>query len=332
MPSIRQRGDHFMVIYRDHTGKQRSAGSRKTKAEARKLLRSTTDGATRVTEVKTYSAKALGSYAPAWLSGKLLEGHTYRSYRGSINKWIIPYLGDKQVGKITKADIRTWIQQMIADGGNNAAIGKAHVVLSSLFNTAVEDGDAKENPCKGVKVPPVATRVRRILTHTEFQKLLAEIPEQYKPLIQTAIGTGARWGELVALNPSDVSGEFLAITKAVGGNKVLKSYPKNTEHRRIKITADLAEQMASYPDYSKLDYGNFRQRTWLPAVKAAGLEGFTFHGLRHTHASWLLANGCDLQTLKERLGHKDLNTTQKYLHTLPTSQDSAVQALERAMQ
>ncbi|HEY7007629.1 MAG TPA: tyrosine-type recombinase/integrase, partial [Jatrophihabitantaceae bacterium] len=43
-----------------------------------------------------------------------------------------------------------------------------------------------------------------------------------------------------------------------------------------------------------------------------------FHDLRHAHASWLLAGGADIQTVKERLGHGSLRTTEKYLHTLPT--------------
>ena len=62
---------------------------------------------------------------------------------------------------------------------------------------------------------------------------------------------------------------------------------------------------------------NFRTRVWLPAVEAAGIKGrVTFHGLRAAHASWLLAGGADLQVVKERLGHKQITTTQQYLGTL----------------
>ena len=59
------------------------------------------------------------------------------------------------------------------------------------------------------------------------------------------------------------------------------------------------------------------------------VDGVTFHGLRHAHASWLLAGGADLQVVKERLGHASIMTTQRYLHTLPEADESAVEAFSR---
>ncbi len=53
------------------------------------------------------------------------------------------------------------------------------------------------------------------------------------------------------------------------------------------------------------------------------------HDLRHSHASWLLAGGADLQTVRERLGHQSITTTEKYLHTLPTADTTALIALNR---
>jgi integrase len=74
--------------------------------------------------------------------------------------------------------------------------------------------------------------------------------------------------------------------------------------------------------------GWFRNNIWLKALAQADL-GFhvTPHGLRHAHASWLLAGGADLQVVKERLGHASITTTEKYLHTLPNADDAALDAL-----
>jgi integrase len=73
----------------------------------------------------------------------------------------------------------------------------------------------------------------------------------------------------------------------------------------------------------------FRRNVWYVAVDMAEL-GFrvTPHGLRHAHASWLLAGGADIQVVKERLGHGSIETTANYLHTLPTAGDAALGAME----
>jgi site-specific recombinase XerD len=74
----------------------------------------------------------------------------------------------------------------------------------------------------------------------------------------------------------------------------------------------------------------FRARTWLPAVAATRLNfHLRWHDLRHTHASWLLAGGADLKTVMDRLGHTQISTTQQYLHTLPNTNDVALDALAR---
>ncbi len=75
--------------------------------------------------------------------------------------------------------------------------------------------------------------------------------------------------------------------------------------------------------------GWIRTNVWKSALDKAGL-GFhvTPHGLRHAHASWLLAGGADLQVVKERLGHGSITTTEKYLHALPYAHDDALAALQ----
>ena len=73
----------------------------------------------------------------------------------------------------------------------------------------------------------------------------------------------------------------------------------------------------------------FRRQVWEPALAQAGL-GFhvRVHDLRHAHASWLLSGGADLQSVKDRMGHARLTTTEQYLHTLPHADAAAVAALD----
>ena len=73
----------------------------------------------------------------------------------------------------------------------------------------------------------------------------------------------------------------------------------------------------------------FRANVWNKALTKAKLPlHVTPHGLRHAHASWLLAGGADLQIVKERLGHASITTTERYLHTLPGADEAALTALD----
>jgi hypothetical protein len=74
----------------------------------------------------------------------------------------------------------------------------------------------------------------------------------------------------------------------------------------------------------------FQRVIWKPACKAAGIDPpIRPHDLRHSHASWLLAGGADIQVVKDRLGHRSIATTEKYLHTLPNADETALAALDR---
>ena len=53
------------------------------------------------------------------------------------------------------------------------------------------------------------------------------------------------------------------------------------------------------------------------------------HDLRHAHASWLLAGGADLAVVMERLGHRQIMTTQQYLHTLPDADRKALEGFTK---
>jgi integrase len=68
---------------------------------------------------------------------------------------------------------------------------------------------------------------------------------------------------------------------------------------------------------------------WWTALEKAGIEDFTFHGMRHTFGSRLGMAGVDLRTIQELMGHKDIKMTMRYSHPTPEHKKKAVQILDR---
>jgi len=79
-----------------------------------------------------------------------------------------------------------------------------------------------------------------------------------------------------------------------------------------------------------LDTGNFVSRYFKTLLEPSGIDrSFTFHGLRHTHATLLLQQGVNPKVIQERLGHCNIGMTlDVYSHILPDMQDTAVEALK----
>ena len=94
----------------------------------------------------------------------------------------------------------------------------------------------------------------------------------------------------------------------------------------------LAERVAGGPTTvgTPISRNTFRTRIWQPAVKASGIAfNVRVHDLRHAHASWLLAGGADLKSVMDRMGHAQIQTTRKYLHTMPDTDQRNLDALTR---
>ena len=175
--------------------------------------------------------------------------------------------------------------------------------------------------------------------------------------IETFIETGMRWGEVIALRPRHV--DFLSRMVSVedtivetskknsptGERFLVKPYPKNNEPRTFGVRQGWLDEVAAHIRTKSIgrdellfatrvgtpiSRNSFRTQVWLPAVKASGVDfRVRVHDLRHAHASWLLAGGSDLRSVMDRMGHHQIQTTQKYLHALPEADRKNLDALER---
>ncbi len=291
--------------------------------------------------------------------------------------------------EVMPADVRAWITHLKKENVSPHVIRYCMTILSAIFTTALNDV-IHLHPVRGVKPPPVPKKRRLIVTPEQFDGLYQELPsETMQLLVETDIESGLRWGELTELRPKDLNlgTGVLTVSRVVvelpprfhpeGRRFLVKDYPKDQEHRQLKLSPQVVRKIAAYieqhgvatedllfpmpellprplrlltdpatlgltkPNAAGRRYQHgtlsgysagrcrcehcrgayatyraqrraagtdqprgrctvetdghiprwwFRTHIWLPAVEAAGLSALVnVHGLRHAHASWLLA-------------------------------------------
>ena len=351
----------YTAIYRDPSGRQRSAGTFPSERAALRAARR----AESTVETGGWIDQASGritfrDYVQiVWLPSRQVEVSTLAGYRSYLDKHFLPFFGDRPMAEILPSSVQDWVTAAVASGLSPTSVRKYHVMLHSVFKRAVRDRVLLTNPSEGTELPKIPPRKARILTPQEYDRLFSKIPDRFSVLVRTDIETGLRWGELIALRPRHI--DFLRKTISVeqtivevsrkhsptGERMIVKNYPKDNEFRTLRVSETLVQAIARRIEQLGLgrddllfastesaggrpmSRNTFRTKVWLPALQRSGLDFHVrVHDLRHAHASWLLAGGADLKTVMERMGHAQIMTTQKYLHTLPDADDKALAAFE----
>ena len=292
-----------------------------------------------------------------WPTTAHLEISTRAAYRYYLDKHFVPRFGEISMRRISPPMIQTWVNDAAAGGLSARSVVKYHALLHKIFSRAVIDRVVPVNPCTHTALPKVIRQPKRIISVDQFDKILANIPARYRTMVLLAIETGLRWGELIALRPADVDLKLgmISVRRTIvevarknspsGERMTVKDYPKDDEQRTVHIEKATCRQLREHlVEYAvrdtdllftstagtPLSRNNFRTKYWAPAVKAAKLDQtVTFHNLRAAHASWLLAGGADIAVVQERLGHRQITTTQQYLGTLPDAGQRALAAYRR---
>jgi len=198
---------------------------------------------------------------------------------------------------------------------------------------AVEADRLVRSPCRGIKLPASPALDRLLITNEQLAALAGAVGPDYAPMVWLGALLGLRWGECAGLRVGriDFLNRHLTVAEQatrVAHGRILFGPPKSTAGRRtMSAPADLINRLArhlarrglSVADHEALvfvsteggviDYAHWRQRVWLRAVKAAGVEGLTFHDLRRANATALVAESVDIKTAQTRLGHADPRTT-----------------------
>lgn len=283
---------------------------------------------------------------------------TREEYRRLAARTWLPRFGALPVDAITRDAVKRWIGDQAKTltrrqtPTSAKTIANAHGLLSHVMTAAVEDGHRADNPCRGVRLPEGQREEMCFLTESEFATLLQHIPDYWKPLVVTLAGTGMRWGEVTALQwgdfDLDASIPIVRVTRAWkrsgGGGRELGPPKTKRSRRTIDLppeVVDILRPMRGKPDDlvftgpqgGAVHHQAFHPRVWLRAVKAADLgKRPRIHDLRHSAASWMVADNVPLPLVQQQLGHESIQTTvDVYWHLTPGTRGLAARALSRAL-
>lgn len=290
-----------------------------------------------------------------------ITARTAQRYRQLAEHQILPFLGTKTLQKLTRLDIEGWHNSLYQGGLAARTIGHAHRVLHQALGDAESDGLVVKNVCRLQKAPKPAEQEMAIVQ--DVPGFIAKIrgSRLYVHAI-VALTTGMRLGEVLALRDEHVDlekkvikvREALEETKAHG---VRSKSPKTksgrrdislpditlealSEHRRQLLEMRMKLGIGKLPKdallFATLDGGPLRpgnvSSDWGEIAAAIGMPEITFHGLRHSHASQLIASGVDIVTISKRLGHaKPSVTLAIYAHMFHTDDSKAAAAINEAL-
>ncbi|MBB5776777.1 tyrosine-type recombinase/integrase [Nonomuraea jabiensis] len=276
-------------------------------------------------------------YGEAWIDERPgLRPKTVQLYEGLLRLHLVPTFGNCAMSEVKVAHIRKWRKQLLDNGVGAVTVAKAYRLLKAIFNTAVEDGLIKANPCTIKRAGKEDSPERPVLTMKQVFVLADAIDPRIWLLILLATFGSLRWGELAALQRRNVDLEAGTI-RVVGTTTELKDGsvtigpPKSEAGKRIvsiptTLLPDLHKHMETYaekgehghvfvgPKGAQLRRANFT-RVWAAALKKAKLGGFHFHDLRHTGNTLAARSGATLRDLMTRMGHASTRAALIHQHT-----------------
>ena len=267
----------------------------------------------------------------AWLK-RCLEGITSPGLRNMhhYGKFWSKLLGQRLLREISGEDLRHIQSRMVAKKSRSPhTINRYFAALRRFLNLAIAEGLLPNNPVKGVKFFPEPVGRLRFLTDAEIARLRERLSPEHWSLVAFSLETGLRLSE-----------QFHARWDCVNMEQGILTIPLSksgkTRHVILSEAAQSILQNLSTWTYSPflfpsplnagqpLQGRNFVVKVYEPALNQAGIQGATWHTLRHTFASRAVMAGVDIRSIQELMGHSTITMTMRYTHLSPTHLRTAV--------
>ncbi|MCK9250055.1 MAG: hypothetical protein M0P31_13910 [Solirubrobacteraceae bacterium] len=216
---------------------------------------------------------------------------TQLDYAGLLATHILPDLGSVPLKALTLKRLRGWQADRVAAGAGATALNHALDLVGMILQRAAEDGEIEANPVRLVrrlKKPP--SDAVRPLAPATVEAIRRRLELRDATIVSVLAYAGLRPGELYALRWDDVQERTIHVQRAVDGSGGVKT-TKTTATRSVRILAPLASDLARWRLASgnprpqrlvfpvngrtwatKTTMGNWRDRRWRPAWRAAGAQ------------------------------------------------------------
>jgi integrase len=299
-------------------------------------------------------AYTIGAALDDYLRFLKSDGRSERAIKDAryrADSLIRPKLGAVKIGQLTSDRLRRWRDELVSvgprlrtrpgeeqryrDGDTRASRASANrtwttlrAALNHAFSEGKTDSDSawrKVKPFKGVDVARI-----RYLSVAEAKRLTNASGPEFRPLVQAALQTGCRYGELTSLEVRDFNTD--AGTLAIRQSKTGKP-------RHVVLSGEGAKLFAAivvgrngrdliFRRANGQPWGHAHQfRPIREACERAKLVPINFHGLRHSWASLAVMNGMPLMVVARNLGHVDTRMVEKhYGHLAPSYIAEAIRA------
>jgi len=247
---------------------------------------------------------------------------SFKGFKSHVVRELREAFGNRRLSEITYLDLETYRNRRKATRTKanrprtDASVNRDMAILGHMLSKAVEWGLLEASPFrKGKRLMLKENNHRlRFLTEAEIEALLKACSPHLKPIVETALLTGMRRGELLSLKWEQIRNGFIYLTETKSGKA--RQIPINNRLAEVLKEVRRGNQLKSPYVFCDSKGRRFLQvkRSFASACRRAGIDDFRFHDLRHTFASRLVMKGASLKAVQELLGHADMKMTMRYAH------------------
>ena len=306
--------------------------------------------------VNAWITKWLEKYAKFNVKETTLE--VYVRY---TNTHILPFFGRLKLVKLKTANVQSFINHLDEKGLAPGTIRYILRILRGSLNQAVKEKIVKENVAKACVLPKDIQKEMKTLKPEKLDAFITEAKKnRFYALYMLELSTGLRRGEILGLRWQDINFKqgYVQVQQQVvmlHATPVLQSLKTTYSTRKVYIPQSIFDILEKHQKEQKVKMVKHRLtwneedlvftnkfgkimcpknllRSFRSVLKNAGLEKIRFHDLRHTYALNCLAEGIDIRTLQEQLGHHNASfTIQKYGHSTNDMKKSAADKIGKLL-